>query len=401
MIKKKLILFFIVFLNLISSFCNAEGDVKLLINGKQAFPEIINQIEKSEKSIYINMFIWRDDEIGNSIASKLLEAADRGVKIYISKDIYGSVCEHAEESGTSFFHKKVTLTEKIKIDTLKNMYHPEIIKENKDFESDLYKAFINHENISVNASEFKADHSKYYIFDDETLVLGGINIEDKENGQDLSGRIYQDYMILLRGRKYIDLFYSIKEFGIESIDVNSENIYFGMNFKSKESGKTRFEMEQLYLDIIDSSKEYLIIVMAYFTPRKNFIGSISEADKRGVKVKVVLPNKANFQDDSNKATAVKLLRNSKNNIDVYFSDKMLHTKLVMNEDVVSFGSCNITKKAFKQLDELNVFIKSSDSEIYKQILKSVEKTYNESKLYKDYKLIKYNHFKAWLESLLV
>ena len=36
-----------------------------------------------------------------------------------------------------------------------------------------------------------------------------------------------------------------------------------------------------------------------------------------------------------------------------FTPKMLHTKLIMSEKTVSFGSANITKKAFSQLDELN------------------------------------------------
>ena len=48
-----------------------EG-ITLYNGGKEAFPRIIEKIEKAEKSIMIGMFVWREDEIGNQIAEKLI-----------------------------------------------------------------------------------------------------------------------------------------------------------------------------------------------------------------------------------------------------------------------------------------------------------------------------------------
>ena len=45
--------------------------VELLIDGKNAFLRIIECIRRAEKSIYINMFIWRNDTIGNLIAEEV------------------------------------------------------------------------------------------------------------------------------------------------------------------------------------------------------------------------------------------------------------------------------------------------------------------------------------------
>ena len=165
---------------------NIYDDFTLLVDGKEAFPEIINCINNAKKYIRINMFIWRDDNIGNEIASVLLNAANRGVKVDISVDRYGVVLEKSEESKKSFFHKEQTLTEKIKSKTLEMVYPMDNTpKKVKDEESDLYTQIINHPNISVSKDVFKADHSKYYIFDDDIVILGGINIEDKENGKDM------------------------------------------------------------------------------------------------------------------------------------------------------------------------------------------------------------------------
>ena len=73
-------------------------DLTLLVDGREAFPEILRCISAAERSIRINMFIWRDDEIGNAIAAELLSAAERGVRVDITVDRYGVVLEKAEEA---------------------------------------------------------------------------------------------------------------------------------------------------------------------------------------------------------------------------------------------------------------------------------------------------------------
>ena len=96
-----------------------KDTLSLLVNGETAFPEIIRYIEAAKSSIEINMFIWRDDKIGNRIAEAILSAANRGVKVCLSVDRYGVVLEKSEECKRSFFHKTQSVSEKVKIYTLK------------------------------------------------------------------------------------------------------------------------------------------------------------------------------------------------------------------------------------------------------------------------------------------
>ena len=67
---------------------------ELIIDGKNTFPLLFEEIERCEKTIYIRMFIWRNDAIGKELARRLLAAADRGVKIILIKDRYGLTCEY-------------------------------------------------------------------------------------------------------------------------------------------------------------------------------------------------------------------------------------------------------------------------------------------------------------------
>ena len=367
----------------------------LLVNGKRAFPEIIRCIEAAKTAVEINMFIWRDDAIGNRMAQAVLTAADQGAKVSISVDRYGVVLEKCEECKRSFFHKEQTLTEKLK-SALLEVFYPENTKPGRvrDTYTDLYRRVMDHPNIQVSADVFKADHSKYYIIDEEILFVGGVNIEDKENGADLMGRVYGDYMAKLEGQEYVRMF---REKLATGRNVR-EDLFFGLNLKEP---VRRFEMEQLYLDMIGGAREELHITMAYFSPLKHFVDAIIAAHRRGVRVTIVVPQRANFQNDSNMRTLRRLLKATDGGIAVYLSPRMLHTKLVMNEQYISFGSTNITKKAFAQLNELNLFVRREDSPFVNAMLESIANDRAEARQIRDFRQIQYRRVLAFLEGFMV
>ncbi len=369
----------------------------LLEDGKNAFPAIINAIKNAQKSIKINMFIWRADNIGLQIAKELLSAAQRGVSIEISIDRYGMVLELAEESMLSFFHERPIFSERVKVKALKLFYRTKEIsfslKEEAHF---LRDKLINHKNVVISRNVFKADHSKYYLIDNSILFLGGINIEDKENGCDYLGRVYQDYMVKITDNRAIDCFLN----KVNGKNTKEEGCFFGIN--SKAIKPKLFEMEELYLNIINSAKKELIITMAYFSPVKSFVKAIVNAVNRGVEVRLTIPKSANFQSDLNMKTAMLLLKNCKGGLSVYLSPKMVHTKLVMNESMISLGSCNINKKAFKQLDELNLFVERNErnQQFEKKLLSSVKSNREISKKV-SLQDIKYSKIRAFIEGFLM
>ena len=372
-----------------------QEHIQLLVNGARAFPAIIRAIEGAKKSVEINMFIWRDDKIGNRMAEAVLAAAGNGARVRISVDRYGVVLEKCEECKRSFFHKEQTVTERLKARLLELAY-PENSPGGRvrDEYTPLYRRLMAHPNIQVSAEVFKADHSKYYIIDDEILFLGGINIEDKENGQDISGRIYGDYMALLSGRAFVEAFRAKLASGKNTRD----DLFFGLNQKRP---VRRFEMEGLYLDLINSAQKELHITMAYFSPLKRFTDAIVAAHRRGVRVTILVPERANFQNDSNRRTLRRLLRETEGGIGVYLSPRMLHTKLVMNEKTISFGSTNITKKAFAQLDELNLFLPRTKPPFCAALEESVAAGLREARPAGSYREIQYRPLMAFFEGFMV
>jgi phosphatidylserine/phosphatidylglycerophosphate/cardiolipin synthase-like enzyme len=225
------------------------------------------------------------------------------------------------------------------------------------------------------------------------LFLGGINIEDKENGADLQGRVYQDYMVRIDGAEHVRAFRAKVEEGREP----AGHYAFGINKKQL----SLFEMEEKYLSMIREAQETLWITMAYFSPLPRFVDAILEAFRRGVRVTVMIPAHANFQNDTNRKTVRRLLKRSGGGITVLLSPKMLHTKMMISEKMISLGSTNITKKAFRQLDELNLFLENRPSAFCDALLASVRENHALARRVTSYKEIAYRRLYALLEGFFI
>lgn len=365
----------------------------LLDGGREAFPAILSAIGEAKESLYINMFIWRDDRIGREMAEAVLAAADRGVRVEIVKDRYGAVLELAEESRRSLLHPRTTAIEGLKARALHALYAREAKKPERG-ESPLYRRLASHPSIRLSADRHRADHSKFYLIDGRVLFLGGVNIEDKENGCDLRGRVYGDYMVRLEGEAYVDAFLAARRG-----ESAPREIGCGFPMNCKETGRS--EMEEHYLSLIASAERELLIVMAYLSPLPRFLRAIADAHRRGVRVTLMIPEAANFQNDTNRRTVRRLMKLTGDGITVLFSKKMLHTKLVLTEGAISFGSCNITKKAFGQLDELNLCIENSDAPLPLALRESLARELSAAAPVSTYRKIRYCPMIALAEGLLV
>ncbi|MCK7488506.1 MAG: phospholipase D-like domain-containing protein [Bacillus subtilis] len=175
---------------------------RLLTNGTEAFPAICRAIDEAKKTIIVKMFVWRDDAIGNRVLKHLLDAANRGVVVSVIKDRFAEVLEKGEENKQSLFHKPHTL-KSILASKLLDVAYP--MNKSKGFEqhpNPLMDVFLEHDNVSILRELELKDHTKFYLIDDELLIFGGINIEDKEFTHDYLNRTYHDYMIAVHSREF-------------------------------------------------------------------------------------------------------------------------------------------------------------------------------------------------------
>ena len=304
--------------------------ITLLETGRHAFPEIISQIRSAGQEIILHMFIWREDRIGLEIAGELLKAADRGVSIVIEKDRYGLLLEYGEESQRSFCHSP-DLWERIQIKALCLFCNRDLYRNRLQTDRcDLYRRLKEHPNVFMTDNRKTEDHSKYFIFDRRIMILGGINIEDKEYFRDAKGRVYFDYMVRISDSEIISRFLEKRE------SPKKKNDLFLVNMKEP---VRNFELKKSFLELIDEAERELVIVMAYFAPERDILAAIRHALKRGVKVRILISRSANYNNDTNMLTVSKLLGyrhvcsdgKTDGKLSVFLTDYMLHAKLIMNE----------------------------------------------------------------------
>ena len=370
--------------------------ISLLETGLHAFPDIISHIRSATQEILVHMFIWREDRIGLRIAEELLQAADRGVSVVIEKDRYGLLFEYGEESRRSFCHSP-DLMDRIQIKMLCFAGSRELF--GKRLQTDrnmLYRKLKEHPNVIMKDNRKTKDHSKYYIFDRKIMILGGINIEDKEYYKDSLGRVYFDYMVRINDAEIVSQFLDKREFPQKKSDL------FKMN--TKEPVRS-FELKESFLELIDSTERELTIMMAYFAPEKEIMSAIYRALERGASVRIMISGSSNFMNDTNRLTVSKLLRGRPGSYDdkpdgslsVFMTDYMLHAKLMMNEKRIITGSCNINRKAFNKLGELCIAADNDDSLFACQVRKSAERVFAGSTQIRERGNITYDRLMAAIE----
>lgn len=58
-----------------------NNKVELLLNGEKKFPEVLKAIENAKHHIHIEYYIFRDDEIGNTIENYFLKKLKKALKL--------------------------------------------------------------------------------------------------------------------------------------------------------------------------------------------------------------------------------------------------------------------------------------------------------------------------------
>ena len=374
--------------------------ITLLETGRHAFPEIISQIRSAGQEIILHMFIWREDRIGLEIAGELLKAADRGVSIVIEKDRYGLLLEYGEESQRSFCHSP-DLWERIQIKALCLFCNRDLYRNRLQTDRcNLYRRLKEHPNVIMTDNRKTEDHSKYFIFDRQIMILGGINIEDKEYFSAAKGRVYFDYMVRISDLEIISRFLEKRE------SPKKKNDLFLVNMKEP---VRNFELKKSFLELIDEAERELVIVMAYFAPERDILAAIRHALKRGVKVRILISRSANYNNDTNMLTVSKLLGyrhvcsdgKTDGKLSVFLTDYMLHAKLIMNEKRILTGSCNINHKSFNRLGELCITVNNDDSPFACQVRTSVEELFRSSAQAENRHDILLNPFMAAIEMAIM
>ena len=64
--------------------------IELLENGDMFYPAVFSAIKEAQRKVYLETFIWFEDNVGRKLHRAILTAAQRGVSVEVLLDGYGS-----------------------------------------------------------------------------------------------------------------------------------------------------------------------------------------------------------------------------------------------------------------------------------------------------------------------
>jgi cardiolipin synthase len=319
-----------------------------LVEGKSFFPRIFADVEAAGSSVHILMFGWREGTIGTSMAELLARKVAEGVEVRAIVDSFGSrPYKQAREMFTGLAQAGAQIVvNDVKPPDRNGLYPNGTIDPRQD-------------------EVGRADHRKLYVIDGEVAWTGGAGLEDHfENGG------FHDVMVRVTGdvvRQAQAAFLSsfrrhggplpddLSRYFPEPADPGSTPIALAQVIPGGHVAASQAIREQ-----IDGARERLDVMNPYLTDR-DMIDRILAAARRGVKVRTIVSEVSN----NAQATAAYKHRYAElreAGVELWeLPGTVVHAKVVVADDVVSFGTVNLDAWALYRNSEIMMLARSPEA----------------------------------------
>ncbi len=239
--------------------------------GEEWYNEFINQLSKAKKFILMEYFIISQGEFWDSILEILKAKAAEGVEVKLMFDGMGCV--------TQF-----------------NRSYPEYLKQ-FGIECRIFAPVVPF----LSSYQNNRDHRKITVIDGSIAFTGGINLADEYINRIVRFGYWKDNAIMIKGSAvtgFTAMF--LQMWNLNPLDNIDCSKYFDTVQKSTDNdgyvipyGDNPVDNEpvgrNVYLEIINSSANYVHIMTPYLVPDSETIEALKLAAKRGVDVKIMMP----------------------------------------------------------------------------------------------------------------
>jgi cardiolipin synthase len=252
-----------------SSFLLSGNETKLLINGEEKFPEVINVLEAARHHIHMEYYIFSDDDVGRRIANILVEKHKQGVEVRIVVDgagasDLGNIPEMLKKNGIKFFK-----------------FMP-----------------VRFRNL---ASTNYRNHRKIIVVDGKTGFIGGLNIDERYINNGKHGLYWRDTHLKIDGPAVngLQLVFSTDWRYVSKELLPLEEPYFNKQLGHYDKSPITiiasgpislrpYGMDSM-VSLIHNAKHNIKITNPYFIPSDEFKGALITAALSGIDVKLILP----------------------------------------------------------------------------------------------------------------
>jgi cardiolipin synthase len=297
--------------------------------GVNFFPRIFADVEAAKSSVHILMFGWREGEVGMRMTALLERKLAEGVEVRALVDGLGS---RPHGAARPMYARLAAAGARIVVNDMRRSYG-------------------------------RVDHRKLYVIDGAVMWTGGAGIEDHfENGG------FHDVMVRVTG----DVVRQAQAAFLTSFRGHGGRLPGDLSHlfpAPDDPGATPVVLAQVapggfvaapeaIREQIGAARERLDVMNPYLTDR-DMVARIVAAARRGVAVRVVV------SEQSNSALATAALRHRYADllaagVEVFeLPNTVVHAKVVVADDVASFGTVNLDAWALYRNWEIMILARSA------------------------------------------
>ena len=312
--------------------------VEALLNGDQIFPAMLEAIQRAQRSITFETYIYWSGSIGREFADALSERARAGVRVHVLLDWLGSV--------------------KMEQHFIDEMRQAGIEVERYHAPNWWQLARLNNRT-----------HRKLLIVDGATGFTGGVGIADPWRGRAQDAAHWRDSHFRIEGpvvaqvqATFMDNWTKATGHVLHGDDYFPPLAAVGqqraqMFSSSPSAGSDR--MHLMYLMAITAAAQTIRLSTPYFVPDELAEQALIDAARRGVKVQLIVPGKEIDTDVVRGVSRGRWGPLLEAGVEIYeYQPTMYHCKVLLVDDfLTSVGSTNFDNRSFALNDEanLNVF----------------------------------------------
>ena len=356
--------------------------VTLLENGLELFPALCAAFDAAQTSIHLETYIFRLDAAGLKVLDHLKRAAERGVKVRVVLDGYGSARD--DRTVQSLLRAAGAQC---------RIYRPE-------------PKYLSYQ--SFDFSRLRRMHRKTALVDSHLAFIGGINIEDDYSGLSEEDLLTNkeprfDYAVRLTGPLAIELMRAQDLLWLQiGWPLSNEALYDDTSIKApvtlkqwkhrhvrrlrlrllrfkhaayarnrmphahagtmraalvlRDNLRYRRTIEAAYFAHIATAQHEIVIANAYFLPGMKLRHALIDAAARGVRVRLLLQGKIEYRMQYH-ATRWIYQQFLKHGIEIYeYLPSYLHAKVAVIDGVSVVGSSNLDPFSLLLARETNIVV---------------------------------------------
>lgn len=307
------------------------SEVTVYTYGEDLYYDMLGAIRQAKSEIYFETFIWKGDEIGQSFKRALIEAADRGVQVYVVYDAFANLVV-----PQSFFDLPPTI---------KVRRHPLVTSPFR---------------MVRNSGR---DHRKLLVVDHDAAFVGGYNVGSlyATDWRDTHARLTGDIVWDMRNAfiDYWNLFTGPHRPALP--DSGSDHWQPEIRVHRNLPRLLVYPIRNMYLDAIDRAAHHIYLTHAYLIPDSDMLAALMRAARRGVDVRIIVPAESNHivADWLSRGFYGQLLRSGVRLL--LYQGAMVHAKTATIDGQWStVGTANIDRLSLLGNYEINIEIFSPD-----------------------------------------